>query len=77
MKAHKHQRKEIKNISQLLIDIKRGQKSRELTKKYKKSRPTLNKRIKEILEKYGVTNFKEAKIFLKNKSNKDNMKLEQ
>jgi len=74
IEAHKHQRKEIKNISQLLLDIKNGRESRELTLKYKISRPTLNKRIKEILGKYKVKNFKEAQKFLKDKKIDDILK---
>lgn len=75
IEAHKHQRKEIKNIYHLLLDIKDGKESRELTLKYKISRPTLNKRIKEILGKYEVKNFKEAQRFLKDKTIDEILKL--
>ncbi|MFX0081744.1 MAG: GIY-YIG nuclease family protein [Candidatus Hodarchaeota archaeon] len=68
IKAHKNERKEIRNISKFLLEIKNGRESRELTKKYLMSRPTLNKRVKEILGKYSVNNFKEAQMFLKDKS---------
>jgi len=67
IETHKHQRKEIKNKHQLLLDIKNGRESRELTLEYKMSRHTLNKRIKEILGSYEVKNFKEAQRFLKDK----------
>ncbi|MFX0135113.1 MAG: GIY-YIG nuclease family protein, partial [Candidatus Hodarchaeota archaeon] len=68
IEAHKQDRKEIKNLQRFFIEIKNGKESRELTKNYKISRPTLNKRIKEILGKYGVNNFKEAQRFLKDKN---------
>ena len=67
IEAHKQDRKEIKNMQRFLIEIKNGKESRELTKNYKISRPTLNKRIKEILGKYGVNNLTEAQRFLKDK----------
>lgn len=65
--AHKHQRKEINNIYKFLFDIKNGKDSRELTKNYKMSRHTLNKRIKEILGKHGVNNFQEGQSFLRDR----------
>jgi len=67
IEAHAHQKKKIENIYRFLFEIKNGKESRELTAKYKISRPTLNKLIKEILGKYGVNNFKEAQQFLKNR----------
>lgn len=66
--SHEHERKEIPNIQKFLQEIKDGKESRELVKEYKMSRPTINKRIREILGKYNVKNYKEAKAYLKEKN---------
>ena len=66
--AHEFQRKRIVEVKQFLIDIKEGKESRQLEKDYKISRPTINKNIREILIKYGIKNYKEAKYFLRDKN---------
>ena len=67
IESHKHQKKNISDLREFLTKIKDGKESRELEDEYHMSRPTLNKRIHEILGKYNVKNYKEAKRYLKDK----------
>ncbi len=60
-------RKEIGDIKIFLIDIKSGMLKKELIQKYNMSSKTINRRIKEILGRYGPQNFSEAKKFLEDK----------
>jgi len=71
---HQKTRKEIENIKEFLIDIKNTKEQREfwhgdLFEKYGiKSHGTLNKRIKEILGVFGVSNHGEAHRFFYDRS---------
>ena len=67
IEGHKKLRKEIQDRRTFLRELKNGILKKDLMKKYKMSKNTINMRIYEILGKYGVTNYREARKFLKNK----------
>jgi len=64
-KAHKARRIEIQDVRQFLIDVKNSSRWVVVVRKYPfKSRDTLNARLKEILEPFGIRNYTMAKKFL-------------
>ena len=65
IKANKVRRIEIQDIKQFLIDVKNSSVLGEVVKKYPfKSKDTLNARLKEILEPFGIRNYTMAKKLL-------------
>lgn len=67
IEGHKKLRKEIQDRRTFLRELKNGILKKDLMKKYKMSKNTINVRIYEILGKYGVINYREARKFLENK----------
>jgi hypothetical protein len=66
-KANKAKRSRmIHNIREFLIDIKYAEYQTDLLKKYGMVLNTFNKRIAEILGKFGITTYSKAKPFLQN-----------
>jgi len=64
-KARKARRIEIQDVRQFLLDVKDSNRWVEVVRKYPfKSRDTLNARLKEILEPFGIRNYTMAKSFL-------------
>ena len=74
-KARKARRIEIQNVRQFLIDVKNSNRWVEVVRKYPfKSRDTLNARLKEILEPFGIRNYTMAKKFLECRNIEDLLK---
>lgn len=74
-KAHKVRRIEIQDVRQFLIDVKNSSRWVEVVRKYPfKSRDTLNARLKEILEPFGIRNYTMAKKFLECRDIEDLLK---
>jgi len=74
-KARKARRIEIQDVRQFLIDVKNSNRWVEVVRKYPfKSRDTLNARLKEILEPFGIRNYTMAKKFLECRNIEDLLK---
>jgi len=74
-KARKARRIEIQDVRQFLIDVKNSNRWVEVVRKYPfKSRDTLNARLKEILEPFGIRNYTMAKKYLKCRNIEDLLK---
>ena len=68
-KMHQITRKIISNVREFLNDIKSSQIQEAILKKYNmKSHMTLNTRIREILGNFGITNYIDARTFLKDRT---------